>query len=420
MAGQERGVRVLTFNCWGGFWAKRRKERIPLIAEEIQKQSVDLVALQEVWAEEDRTKLVAAGNGCGLKYSHVFSGSGTGSGLLYLSRFPLVDCDFWQYTTHGRPQRFQDAQYYGDYGIACATLQTPSGPVDVISTLFAANYDHTGRDDQGTRIPEDTFAPHRCSQALQLAQTVTRIKRHPLIVLGTFHARPNQLEVRLFESLTQLVDAFAMMCPGNPGYTVNSTDNSFMKDKDPKERVDYIWFSDDLMDVTGAGLAFTSQCKARCSYSKHFGVFANLRFTASEGAAAPAARPASSVLAQYPCRLLRVASALVEQGANKARGQHRSARMLLFLVILVAVGVLPLFINFSGEFGVDCYNLLKTDNCALVPLVPTFMGGCLSALFGFLVCVVLASAFARKQEAAALTATYRLIEQKLDAAAGFD
>lgn len=128
-------LRVLTLNCWGlKFISKHRPGRIRAIGRALTAGTADIVALQEVWVEEDyqtlRT-LVASR----LPYAHRFLSGILGGGLVILSKYPIIESEFRPYSLSGSPTRFYHGDWFVGKGIGrCRILHPELGPLDILNT----------------------------------------------------------------------------------------------------------------------------------------------------------------------------------------------------------------------------------------------------------------------------------------------
>jgi sphingomyelin phosphodiesterase 2 len=157
-------IKVLTFNTWGvPFFSRDRAARMRAIGRALATMDVDVVLLQEVFYAADRRTLTQAGAAGGLAYSRYFDSGLVGSGLLTLSRYPIVDSSFLRFRLNGRPQDLIRSDYYAGKGVGRVRINTPAGPVDAYNAHFIAPYLEWG---------PDRFAAHRVAQALEAGQYV--------------------------------------------------------------------------------------------------------------------------------------------------------------------------------------------------------------------------------------------------------
>lgn len=140
----------------------------------------DVCCLQEVFHTPDRDRFIDCAQAGGLRYHHYFD-SGMGfpfggypSGLLVLSRFPIIDTDFHMFSVSGHPLDFCQWEFTSGKGVGLARIQTPYGVVDAYLTHLISNY---GLDTSKVPDPTDLNLCDRVSQALEL-YVRHRICRH--------------------------------------------------------------------------------------------------------------------------------------------------------------------------------------------------------------------------------------------------
>ncbi len=139
-------LRVLSFNTWGvPFFSRDRAARIRAIGRAIAAMDVDVIGLQEVFSAGDRKLLVEAAGRGGLVHSHYFQSGLMGSGLLTLSRYPIVDRSFLRFRLNGRPQDLVRVDYYAGKGVGRVRVLTPEGPVDVYNAHLIAPISSSAR-----------------------------------------------------------------------------------------------------------------------------------------------------------------------------------------------------------------------------------------------------------------------------------
>jgi endonuclease/exonuclease/phosphatase family metal-dependent hydrolase len=193
----------------------------------------DAVVFQEVWSPSARRRLVAAGRATG--YTEIWSRSGSigASGMLVLSRLPICESRFIRFALCGFPQDITRGDYYGGKGIAILTLDTPAGPVALLSTHLIPHYGDYG--------PEDTYMGHRIAEVVELAGALEQIEI-PAIVVGDFNFTEREPEYKVLEGLSGLTDVAAVLdrreetiIPGSP-YRTN--------ERPPGVRIDYVFTRD--------------------------------------------------------------------------------------------------------------------------------------------------------------------------------
>ncbi|RCI02216.1 phospholipase C type enzyme, partial [Rhizopus stolonifer] len=131
----DKHLTVLSLNCWGLFVvSKERKFRLQAIADYISQQDYDLVALQEVWMWSDFDTIKETTESV-LPYSRYFYSGTLGSGLVLLSRFPIVCSNYVQFTLAGRPLKIFQGDFYVGKGFGSVCVDHPDiGLIDVYTT----------------------------------------------------------------------------------------------------------------------------------------------------------------------------------------------------------------------------------------------------------------------------------------------
>lgn len=126
-------IRVISYNCWGlKAISKHRKARLSEIGTQLSQSSPtpEIVGLQECWTQEDyheihtRTKHI-------LPHSKFFHSGIFGSGLVILSKWPIVETRMYRYPLNGRPAAFFRGDWYVGKGVACASLRIGPGHNDI-------------------------------------------------------------------------------------------------------------------------------------------------------------------------------------------------------------------------------------------------------------------------------------------------
>ena len=181
-------LRVLTFNIWGlPIITPEREARVAAMGPAIEALKPDLVALQEVWLDEDANALAAALDKAGLGYSWRSESMWVGhNGLLIASRYPIRDIDFDAYTQGSHPNTPWHLDWVAGKGLGRVRVETPVGEIDFAATHMQARY---GSED---------YLFVQLSQVLEAADVLaTRSARWPLIVAGDlnspWHALPYQM-----------------------------------------------------------------------------------------------------------------------------------------------------------------------------------------------------------------------------------
>lgn len=228
-------LRILTLNAWAlpSPLSHEPDSRMEAIGGRLAAFDADAVVFQEVWSPSARRRLVAAGRATG--YTEIWSRSGSigASGMLVLSRLPIRESRFIRFALCGFPQDITRGDYYGGKGIAILTLDTPAGPVALLSTHLIPHYGDYG--------PEDTYMGHRIAEVVELAGALEQIDI-PAIVVGDFNFTEREPEYKVLKGLSGLTDVAAVLdrreetiIPGSP-YRTN--------ERPPGVRIDYVFTRD--------------------------------------------------------------------------------------------------------------------------------------------------------------------------------
>lgn len=241
----------------------------------------DVVALQEIWDTRDQQFICKWAARRGLPYSHYYRSGVFGSGLLILSRHPIVDVAFLRYRTMGRPEKLWESDYFGGKGVGWARLATPLGYIDVYNTHALAQY---VPDDQ------DDYPGHRAAQMYELARFVNaKSARTPVIAMGDFNVRPDQLGYEIVTHIAHLTDVWTLVHPtaqvqGDEeeqddegekfgGFTIDPQ-NPYSANEDPK-RIDFTFIrggAEVALRPLETELALTQIPNENLPYSDHYGI----------------------------------------------------------------------------------------------------------------------------------------------------
>eukprot|EP00775_Hariotina_reticulata_P003116 gene3116-3394_t len=266
---------VLTLNVWG-LWlvSKQREKRIKYVllyhnyctdnriqilvqlrigvalllsyrclADYLKTCTEDIVLLQEVWVDGDAQQLIGAGKAAGLKHCTHFRSGRFGSGLVTLSRHPIIRHGYWRYASAGYATAISCGDFYAGKGVGWVRLTTPLGDVDVFNTHLHANYCHEFR----VRLP-------------QLADA--------------------------WATAAQRGGSSTGGADGNPeGLTCHAPGNTYQPRRQVAERIDYIWSN---LACRRAEVAL-QMSPAGISYSDHFAVRAVLEQCTLESSSTAAA-----------------------------------------------------------------------------------------------------------------------------------
>lgn len=226
-------IRIATLNAWGlpEPLSDDPAARMHAIGERLPALRLDAIAFQEVWTAGGREQLRRAGKKCGLEHvwgPHTLFG---GSGLLLLSRWPILVSKLTDYALRGHPEQLTHGDYYGRKGYVRLRLATPAGPVSLIDTHLHARY----AADVGHE-----YVPQRVGQIVQLALGAHGVA-DPLVAVGDFNFTDRHVEHRLLTDLTGLRDVARELDTPEP--TVLRA-NPLRRSRKPDRRVDYVFARD--------------------------------------------------------------------------------------------------------------------------------------------------------------------------------
>lgn len=208
---QDDALRVMTYNVWGIPTSKDRAARMVAIGRKLATMNLDIVGLQECWLEADRDRIVMGLAGSDLRYIHFYPSGLMGSGLMLLSRFPIVDVGFHRFSLNGLPLKVPEVDYYGGKGIGYACLNTPYGEIAVFNTHIIARY----ADDE-----DDIFRAHRAAQAYEFARYINAYaKQRPVIAMGDFNVNPGGVGYQLVSVLSGLSNCYEAVHGSDPPFT---------------------------------------------------------------------------------------------------------------------------------------------------------------------------------------------------------
>jgi len=165
---------------------------------------LDVIGFQEVWMASARETLLEAGRRAGFEhvwYNDVPLG---GSGLLVISRLPILESHFERFRLGGVPHRLDHGDYYGDKGFAEIHVKTPLGPVVLMNTHLHARY--------GSDVDHE-YRGHRTGEIIQLVARMRKLE-HPIAAVGDFNLVESDAEYRIFRGLSGSLDSALVV--GNP------------------------------------------------------------------------------------------------------------------------------------------------------------------------------------------------------------
>ena len=319
--------RILTLNAWALPWPLSHEPdaRMEAIGGRLASLDADVVAFQEVWSPLARRRLVAAGRRAGYTDGWSRRGSIGAGGMLVLSRPPILESRFVRFSLCGFPQDVTRGDYYSGKGIAILTLDTPAGPVALLSTHLIPHYGDYG--------PDDAYLGHRIAEVVELADALAQIEI-PAIVVGDFNFSEREPEYEVLVGLSGLTDVAAALdrrevtvVPGPP-YRAN--------ERAPGVRIDYVFTRDGVERAAvphtiSRVLDETIEIEGQpAGYSDHAGLLAEISLDATRSVRPPLAADAIARAADF-----------LREGRGKAERRRRGQLGIAAgggVVALAAVG----------------------------------------------------------------------------------
>jgi endonuclease/exonuclease/phosphatase family metal-dependent hydrolase len=305
-------IRVATLNVWAlpTPLAPSVAARMRAIGRRLASLDLDAIAFQEVWTDDARHRLAAAGRAAGLPIAWHHP-PGFGGGLLVLSRLPIRSARFDMFSLRGDPARPDHPDYYGGKGWATLELETPAGPLILVDTHLHAPY----RKD----VPHG-YRAHRVGQVSELALASRKLP-HPILVLGDFNFADDHPEYTILTGLTGLRDVALEL--DSPSATVLGRNPYRGYTHKPDRRVDYVFARDG--EATGIVPLETQRIFDErleidgdpASFSNHAGVLAQVALVPGGGRALALPNPSAIALAtQY-----------LQEGLLESRQRRRGDRV---------------------------------------------------------------------------------------------
>jgi len=136
-ASAQQAVRVASFNAWLlPFGADDLDERLERMGPAIDALEPDIICLQEVWLSDHFLSFAEA-------VDHRLPNTATsGGGLAILSRWPVREAMFEEYPSSTAPGFIE---WLARKGFLTAIVETPAGPLRVVNTHLAFDFDAVHR-----------------------------------------------------------------------------------------------------------------------------------------------------------------------------------------------------------------------------------------------------------------------------------
>ena len=226
-------VRIATWNLWGryGPW----EARLPVIAENLSAINADILALQEVWEDDERSQARELAAALGLTepvYAANLERDGFRSGNAILSRWPITRAEVRTLPRQGANGAIDDE---GEERLCVfAEIDGPRGAIQMFCAHLSWSDDHSAI---------------RQEQVAEICRFVRekRPRSFPAVLCGDLNADPASDEIRTLTGrvaapVPRVVfrDAWEAAGKQEPGYTW-SNDNPFAAASlDLERRIDHV------------------------------------------------------------------------------------------------------------------------------------------------------------------------------------
>lgn len=253
-------MKVLTLNIWGAPYAKHRSARIKAISEKITDLNPDIMLFQEVYLPNNRKDLIERLQG-EWQYHHYFPSALVGSGLLTMSKFPIIDVHFHKYQMQGKPDDILHGDYYAGKGIGLTRIDTPDAMIDVYNSHTHAQYDSDNNNE---------YAAYTETNLYEVARFIdSHSGASPVILCGDLNTRPDQAGYRIITRLGSLVDGYYHLNAKHP--ITLSNDNPYTESID--QCLDYVLLRN--IGIDSIDLVMTEKLSGEAlAYSDHYGLIA--------------------------------------------------------------------------------------------------------------------------------------------------
>lgn len=256
-------MKILTLNIWGAPYAKHRSARIVKICEEIKRLDPDILLFQEAYLEGNRQELIA-----GLvdvwRHHHYFPSAIIGSGLLTMSKYPIVDAVFYKFRMQGKPEDLMRGDYYAGKGIGLTRIDTPDGTIDVYNCHPHAQYEPDN---------DNEYAAYTETSLYEAARFIdSQSGASPVVLCGDLNTRPDQAGYCIITQLGSLVDTDLHI---NQSHEITfSADNPYSESDN--QCLDYIFARN--LGVDSIELVMNERLlgSEALAYSDHYGLLAEI------------------------------------------------------------------------------------------------------------------------------------------------
>ena len=268
-------MKILTLNIWGAPYAQHIMARIDAISTRIQHDQPDIILLQEVFLPA-QVKALRESLQADWRYQHHFASGVIGSGLLTLSRYPIVDSAFHRFRLGGKPERLMQGDYYAGKGIGMVRLETPQGALAVFNCHTHAQYDYWNNDNE--------YAVYTETNLYEATRFITTQSGDvPVVLGGDLNVNPTQPGYDLICTVGRLVDVYHHVHGIHA--TTFSTENPYTKHDD--QCLDYIMGRGIVVDDIAVTMTETLSDGSARAYSDHYGLLASVHIELGAGIAPP-------------------------------------------------------------------------------------------------------------------------------------
>lgn len=219
-------LRVCSWNLWGrwGPWEVRQEP----IRQTLEAIDADVIGLQEVWAEGEKTQagVLAEGFGFHSAYASRLPFPDFHLGIGIVSRWPIVGAEERDLPDGGEPDERRL--------VLRADIDGPRGPLQVFTTHLNWRFDHS-------HVRQEQIA----TIARFIAESPAR--SYPPVLCGDLNAVPDSDEVRMLTGRAKVPsrglvfhDAWEVAGDGSPGFTWDNANPFAARDLEPNRRIDYV------------------------------------------------------------------------------------------------------------------------------------------------------------------------------------
>jgi len=236
-------ISVFTLNCWGvGMGvSKDRVVRYRAIAQHLADSNYDLVCLQEVWCPSDYRTILDVTRGV-LPFNHFFDNGIIGTGTCILSKAPIQDATFHEFSLNGYPHKVLHGDWFAGKGLGVCRIDYKGLNIHVFISHMHAEYSRS----------KDIYLGHRVMQALEAAQWIklTSSGADLTIYAGDFNTEPVDVPYKLLRTVGGLGDTWVDVhgVQGGGGETCGTPHNTYstkgeMMESPLGKRIDYIMYT---------------------------------------------------------------------------------------------------------------------------------------------------------------------------------